>query len=589
MLSQARSLIFCMTFIPPWEKIIEKKTCQISGQEFFITDKDLEFYEKISPVFTGKKYIIPSPTLCPDERQRRRLVFRNERRFYHRKCDKTGNQIISIYAPNKPYKVYDQNVWHNDSWSPLDYGRTFDFERPFFEQFWELFLQTPKMNLFHQAPNENSEYSHLSSHNKNCYLLTAGNENEDCYYTTYVQRNKKIIDSCFIFDSENCYSSIDCKNCYNVFFWSSCVWSRDLYLCEDCQECNNCIGCSGLIHKKYHILNKPVSKEHYDEVLNSPEKLHDITLFFRKISLSVPKKVLHGVQNESVTGDYLMNSKNSYNCFDCTYLEDCKNCTWLHKATNCHDHYAWGYPAELCYENQLVGNGWRMVRFSLSCMNNCQDLLYCTDSTGINDCFGCSSLNGKQHHCILNSPYSIHEYESLCSRIIDHMQSTREWWEFFPHSLSPFGYDETVAQEYFPMTEEEIWKKWWKWRGEEETSSYHGNYYQPKSIEQYDEKIVGYEIAQKNIDELLAWILICEITKKPFKVIRQELAFYIENHINLPKKHPDQRHRERMGMRNPRTLYQRTCAECQKPMASTYASERPERVMCEDCYRKFIY
>gem|GEM_PF-1687428 len=71
----------------------------------------------------------------------------------------------------------------------------------------------------------------------------------------------------------------------------------------------------------------------------------------------MPKKVLHGVQNESVTGDYLMNSKNSYNCFDCTYLEDCKNCTWLHKATNCHDHYAWGYPAELCYENQLVGNG----------------------------------------------------------------------------------------------------------------------------------------------------------------------------------------------------------------------------------------
>jgi hypothetical protein len=69
--------------------------------------------------------------------------------------------------------VYDQNIWRSDEWSPNDYGIAFSFEKPFFEQFGKLFLSTPKMNLFHQAPNENSEYSHLSSFNKNCYLLTA--------------------------------------------------------------------------------------------------------------------------------------------------------------------------------------------------------------------------------------------------------------------------------------------------------------------------------------------------------------------------------------------------------------------------------
>jgi len=36
------------------------------------------------------------------------------------------------------------------------------------------------------------------------------------------------------------------------------------------------------------------------------------------------------------------------------------------------------------------------------------------------------------------------------------MRSTGEWGEFFPHELSPFGYNETVAQEYFPLTEEEV-------------------------------------------------------------------------------------------------------------------------------------
>jgi hypothetical protein len=33
------------------EKIVETKTCRHCGESFDITDKDLEFYEKVSPVF----------------------------------------------------------------------------------------------------------------------------------------------------------------------------------------------------------------------------------------------------------------------------------------------------------------------------------------------------------------------------------------------------------------------------------------------------------------------------------------------------------------------------------------------------------
>jgi Zn ribbon nucleic-acid-binding protein len=69
------------------EKIIETKTCKHCNSSFEITDKDLEFYEKVSPTFNSKKYSIPSPTLCPDCRQQRRLSFRNERSLYKRNCD----------------------------------------------------------------------------------------------------------------------------------------------------------------------------------------------------------------------------------------------------------------------------------------------------------------------------------------------------------------------------------------------------------------------------------------------------------------------------------------------------------------------
>ena len=81
----------------------------------------------------------------------------------------------------------------------------------------------------------------------------------------------------------------------------------------------------------------------------------------------------------------------------------------------------------------------------------------------------------------------------------------------------------------------------------------------------------------------------CEITKKPFKIIKQELAFYIENHLPLPTKHSDERHNERMSLRNPRELHERTCAECKKKIITTYRPERKEKVVCEACYKKLVY
>ena len=76
---------------------MEWKTCSVSGQLFPITQKDLEFYDKVSPTFNGVKYSIPTPTLCPEERQRRRLAFRQERKLYNGLSDLSGKKIISLY------------------------------------------------------------------------------------------------------------------------------------------------------------------------------------------------------------------------------------------------------------------------------------------------------------------------------------------------------------------------------------------------------------------------------------------------------------------------------------------------------------
>ena len=81
----------------------------------------------------------------------------------------------------------------------------------------------------------------------------------------------------------------------------------------------------------------------------------------------------------------------------------------------------------------------------------------------------------------------------------------------------------------------------------------------------------------------------CEVTNKPFRIMKQELDFLKKRSIPLPKRHPDQRHKERMSRRNPRKLFDRKCRQCNTDMKTTYSPERPELVYCELCYNKAIY
>jgi formylmethanofuran dehydrogenase subunit E len=87
----------------------------------------------------------------------------------------------------------------------------------------------------------------------------------------------------------------------------------------------------------------------------------------------------------------------------------------------------------------------------------------------------------------------------------------------------------------------------------------------------------------------LNWAIECEVTKKPFRIIKQELEFYRKHNLPVPKKHPDIRHLERMKLRNPRKLFDRKCDKCDCEMKSTYSKNREEIVYCEGCYEKEVY
>ncbi len=583
--------IIFMTFIPPWENIAEKKKCKISGKYFFVTDKDLEYYDKKSPIFTGKKYLLPSPTLSPEERKRRRLTWRNERKLYHRKCDKTGNSLITIYSPDKPYKVYDQKVWWGDDWNPLDSGSQFDFNRSFFEQLGELHHRVPQINVI-TSQNENCEFTNLTANCRNCYLIYESSNNEYCEYGCWFQKSEHCLDCSFIHECKYCYEISDSYNCHSLFWSQNCDNCRESYYLSNCMSCHKCFGCVNLINKSYHIFNREVTPAQFDAFLEKffNSSAHEQKQYLAKqqeLIDSLPKKFGHILQGENCIGDYVRNGKN---CLECFHVHDAENCKyaehiWRNSRNNM-DVSTVGRDSEWAYE--CINNGINSSNNSFCIQNwTCSNDIYCISCFNSHDNFGCISLK-KHDHCILNTSYSVAEYETLAGKIIDHMRWTGEWGEFFPTWLSPFGYDETVASQYYPLSESEVRERWWKWKWEEETSSYHGPFVTPLATNQYDEKKVGYETAQKNIDILIGWILQCEVTGKPFKIIKQELVFYIENSIPLPTSHPDQRHKERNNLRNGQTLHERKCDNCETHIQTTY-EQTARNVVCEACYLKLVH
>jgi hypothetical protein len=560
------------------------RSCTLCSNQFDISEADLAFYDKVSPTFAGQKFSIPPPTLCPSCRNQRRISFRNERTLYKRRCDLTGQSSLSMYAPGTTLTNYCKEAWYSDRWDALRYGREFDFTRPFFEQFAELNNAVPQLALNHQTENQNCDFTNLVSRNKDCFYIFAGNDNEGCFYSTYIQGCRDVADSFFIFKSEQCYECIDCYNCYNLQYSQYSSGTSDSYFLIDCRESKNCFGCVSLVNKQYCFFNQQLSRNEYEqrtrEFMSNAGWIERARQEVNALKLRSPQKAYAGINNTGlISGDHISYCKNTEQCFDVTYLEDCKYCTWLHKGRDCYDCYAWGLSAELGLENHLCGNNYYHCLFCESCGGDISSLLYCRSCVnGCKHLFGCVGLRGKQH-CVLNLEYSVSEYESLVTKIIKHMQSTGEWGEFFPTRISPFAYNETVAQEYFPLTPAKVKERGWRWKDD-----LPGTRGAPSMAWQDLPNAIS-EVPESICDNVLA----CTACQRNYRLTRPELKFYKKLELSIPKLCFDCRYQARRNMRNPRTLWERHCEKCAQQLLSSYDPALSQIVYCEGCYLEQLY
>jgi len=547
-------------------------TCTLCSSAFSVPPTEQSFLKKIE---------MPMPAHCPTCRRQGRFAWRNERRLYHRTCDLTGKQIISVYAPESPYKVYDQHEWHTDKWDGLEQGRDFDFSKPFFPQFDALMRECPKISVF-TSQNVNSDYTNGAQQDKNCFMIFVSDHDEDCYYSYGIDSCTSCIECLNCFKCVLCIECVDCSESYNLAQSERSHNCRDSFFLSDCKGCHNCFGCFGLRNKQYCIFNEQHTKEEYQQKLQELNTGNLQTLeaaraiFLKKAASQQVHQYYDGNGNENVTGDHIVHCRNCIECYDSGDLEDCGYLIFSFKSKDCYDGHVVVDHCERTYGTiSTIGQYNTQFTFVSFYSKNSQYLDHCQYCE---DCLACSGLK-KKRFCIFNKQYTEEEYGELKKKIIDHMKKSGEWGQPLPPALSPFGYNETVAQEYFPLTKEEISKRKWNWREDTDgqTSAYQG----PQCDLPIDIKDIPDDITEK--------ILTCEKSGKPFKIIPQELALYRQHHLPLPRICFDERHVERIRRRNPRHLWGRNCMKCQKTIETTYAPDRPEIVYCEECYLKEVY
>ena len=576
---------------------MENKICQSCRQNFTVEPDDFIFYAKIK---------VPSPTFCPQCRSVRRLVWWNEHTLYKRSCDLCKKPTISIYSLEYSGIVYCSSCWHSDKWDRESFGKEYDFSKPFFTQFDELFKAMPQSALVLMS-SENCEYNNYMTNCKDCYLCFRVHRSQNMLYTYRAKPCSDCTDCLGVFNSKRLYRCIECIDCDNskyLEFSNGCMDSAFLY---NCRNCISCYMCSNLRNKQYCFNNEQLSKDEYRKKIaeinfGSRKVVEENFKLFKTMKDGTIRKYALIMNSKNVTGD---NIRNSNNCRESYDVVDVENGAYLLEVLR---------PSKDIYDSSGGGRNELVYEFGGAGCNNCSFSYDVGESRNVSysqfvehshDMFGCVGIWHKEY-CILNKQYTKEEYEALVPKIIAHMNempyttknnTVYKYGESFPTELSPFAYNESYAQDFFPLTKDEAISQGFRWRDQEARN------YQPTmntvgvpdAISEASDDILKELISCAHEGKCPGDGTICKaVCTSAFKIIPEELRFYRTMNIPLPVLCPNCRQYERLSQKNPTKLWHRLCMctqdshshseKCQNEFETSYSPESAEKIYCEKCY-----
>ncbi len=578
-----------MSKTPQFDKALEEiltnlkphqRTCPQCGSVFDVFSEDIEFYKKLK---------VPPPTLCPHCRLQRRLGWRINFLpiFYKKSCSVPGHKekVIAFYSEQNPVKVYDDDYYLSDKWDPLSFGRDYDLQKPFFEQFNQLTLTVPHQTLHKDPQSIGCDYVVSGVSAKNCYYVGTPYFSENIYFGRVPFHSKDCMEVLWVEFCEQCYEGININRCYNCNFCYESSNCLDSYFLYDCRNCQHCFACTNLRNKKYYFFNQSLSKEEYQRTikeinLGQKSVLRECRKKFEQLLKDAVRKNLTNVKAENSIGNDLKGCRDCFQSFGVinsenirysASMDDCRDVMDLFGASN----------NSFCYES-TGATGLNKVKFSAKNRTGL-DLEYCSECNNCEYCFGCFGLKNKKY-CVFNKQYKENDYWQLVDKIKTQMLKNNEYGEFFPLSMSSFPYQDSNAQIEFPLTKEKILKNNWHWQ-EEIPSDIDLTKFEVLKPEQVPDDIADVR------NDILDKVILCEKTGKPFRITKFELEFYRQKNLPLPIVHPLERIKnyfEYCSFWHHFKLWQTHCSKCGKKIHAGYDPAKKFKVYCEKCYLKEV-
>ncbi len=580
---------------------METKTCLNCNIPFTLSSSDFDFYAKIK---------VPPPTWCPTCRCVRRMVHRNERHLFNRKCDISGKDIISIYRPECPYTICDKDYYFSDEYDPFKYGAQYDSTKSFFPQFYEFAKKVPLTSLFVRN-SENCEYNQDMGGASNCFLCYRTHKSQNMYHTYRGNKSSNCVDCFQVVEAcDFLYECVNATSCNNSSFLHYCEKCSDSAFLYNCVACIDCFMCTDLRNKQNCYKNQQYSREEYKKIVESyklesfdgqQKALQEFESFLK----TQPRKNLTISKCDDVSGDTIYNSKNCHNVFNVRGSENCSHIWDSMTFKDSMDAYS-GASVELVYEATATTGHSNNCHFCVRVYDGSYDCEYSWFLQNCSNCFACISLSNKSY-CIFNVQYSKEEYFELLEKIKNNMKEHGEYGEFFPLYTSPFPYNNTVAQDYYPLDKQKAESQGFLW-GQLVEKNYIPTLLPqdlPNTIQEVSESITSEIIACEDKEDC------AHGCTKAYRISIGELEYYKRKNIPLPRKCPNCRYYRRLNYRNPPILRDTVCMcngtasngntyintanhmhggiPCGKKIQTTIRKEDDCIIYCEECYKQEMY
>lgn len=543
------------------------RTCDETGEQFEISQKEFDTYKKLE---------VPLPTIVPHIRFRHQHAHMGGIELFMRNTI-DNKPIVSMYDPDSPAQIMDNDDWHADTFDAGTYAQEIDPNTSFFDQWKNFSHSVPRPAIETDIQSQNCSWSLYELRFKDSYATYGGVECDDIMYADICLWSSHAADVTNIVRSEWMYDATNTTECSHTSFSENCFSCLESYFCFGCVTCSNCFGCINLKNKQYCFLNKQLTKEEYKA------RMDEIDLTDTRIISQLKEKIItlwqkgyhnteQNFKSENVIGDLIIASNNmsgisvagcerAYNIFDASNIKDsCDICTCSNTETS--------------YNSVCITDGSDNKMSSLC--SQCLDIEYCELCSSCEHCFGCIGLNRKKF-CIFNKQYSEEEYWKYLDTLKVNMLQCGEYGQFFPYHTSLIAYNVSHADMFFTLSEEQVKKLSTRWYTFQKADTS-----QALPIDQLPNKL-------ENInDDILNKQFICPESDRPFRIVKPELEFHRMMKLALPRVHPSIRRKYRYKRMLGLQLYTDTCEHCKKDIWTRQKSSPTVHLLCSTCYQNML-